>query len=294
MADVKWIKITTDIFDDEKILMIESLPSSDSIIVIWFKLLTFAGKQNNDGVFMMSNRIAYTDEMLASIFRREIGTVRLALKTFEQFGMIEIVDNVITIPNWNKHQTLDAYEKKKARDRLYQQERRAVQKALISGNVKKSSDKSSDVAFSDKEKEEEIEKDKEKIDLSINLPTEEKPMDRLIDSATISDIKERISYTGLTDRFDTDLLDTVVSCIADLYTATTAQEFNGRTYSAEFVQSRSLEINSMHIEYVLECFEDQREKVRNIRKYLKTAIFNSPDTIGAFYTNKVRADGVVW
>ena len=38
-SDVKWIKITTDIFDDEKILLIESLPEADSIIVIWFKLL---------------------------------------------------------------------------------------------------------------------------------------------------------------------------------------------------------------------------------------------------------------
>lgn len=162
MADVKWIKITTDIFDDEKVLMIESMPSADSIIVIWFKLLTFAGKQNNDGVFLMSNRIAYTDEMLASIFRRDVNTIRLALKAFEQFGMIEIIDNVITIPNWNKHQTLDAYEKKKERDRLYQAERRASQRAL----VQKSSDKSSDVkaiASSDVViSEEEIEEDKER------------------------------------------------------------------------------------------------------------------------------------
>ena len=46
MADIKWIKITTDIFDDEKILLIESLPEADSIIVIWFKLLCLAGKMN--------------------------------------------------------------------------------------------------------------------------------------------------------------------------------------------------------------------------------------------------------
>ena len=134
MADVKWIKITTDIFDDEKILMIESMPSADSIIVIWLKLLTFAGKQNNDGVFLMSNRIAYTDEMLACIFRRDINLVRLALNTFKQFGMIEIIEKVITIPNWNKHQSLDAYEKKKERDRLYQAERRAKQRLLVGGN----------------------------------------------------------------------------------------------------------------------------------------------------------------
>ena len=45
MAEVKWIKIVTDIFDDEKILLIETLPEADSIIVIWLKLLCLAGKQ---------------------------------------------------------------------------------------------------------------------------------------------------------------------------------------------------------------------------------------------------------
>lgn len=102
MADIKWIKITTDIFDDEKILLIESLPEADSIIVIWFKLLCLAGKMNNSGVFLLSDKIAYTDKMLATIFRRKESTVQLALKTFEQFGMIEILDGVITIPNWGK------------------------------------------------------------------------------------------------------------------------------------------------------------------------------------------------
>lgn len=133
MADVKWIKITTDIFDDEKILLIEGLPSSDEIIVIWFKLLILAGKQNNNGVFLMNERIPYTDEMLATIFRRDINIVRLALKTFEQFGMLKLVNNVITIPNWNKHQQLDSYEKKKQQDRERQKARRAEQKVLALG-----------------------------------------------------------------------------------------------------------------------------------------------------------------
>jgi len=100
MADVKWIEITTDIFDDEKILLIESLPDAYSIIVVWFKLLCLAGKQNNSGVFMMNNQIAYTDKMLATIFRMKETTVQLALQTFQQFGMVEIIDGVITIPNW--------------------------------------------------------------------------------------------------------------------------------------------------------------------------------------------------
>lgn len=131
MSEVKWIKLCADIFNDEKILVIESLPDADSIIVIWFKLLCLAGKQNNGGVFMMTDKIAYTDEMLASIFRRNINKVRLALETFKNFGMIEIIDNVITIPNWSKHQTLDALEKKREYDRNYQAKKRIEQKKLI-------------------------------------------------------------------------------------------------------------------------------------------------------------------
>ncbi len=159
MADVKWIKITTDVFDDEKILLIESLPDADAIIVIWFKLLCLAGKQNNSGVFIMGNKFPYTDTMLATIFRRKESTVQLALKTFEQFGMIELIDGVITIPNWDKHQSLDAYAKKKERDRLYQQERRNKQKILA---LKKSSDESSDIAVSEEDIEEDKKENKKK------------------------------------------------------------------------------------------------------------------------------------
>jgi predicted phage replisome organizer len=156
--DVKWIKITTDIFDDEKILLIEGLPDSYAIITVWFKLLCLAGKQNNNGVFMMG-RIPYTNAMLATIFRMKESTVSMALDVFANFEMVEIVEGVITIPNWKKHQSLDAYEKKKERDRLYQAERRAAQRALI----QKSSDTSSDIASLEEEKEED-----EEIDNSFN------------------------------------------------------------------------------------------------------------------------------
>lgn len=135
MTNVKWIKIATDIFDDEKILLIESLPSADEIIVIWFKLLCLAGKNNNDGIFMMNDRIAYTDEMLATIFRRNVNTVKLALKTFEDFGMIETLNGVISIPNWNKHQDLQKLKEHNEYMRNYMANRRAAQKALTTSKT---------------------------------------------------------------------------------------------------------------------------------------------------------------
>lgn len=159
LAEVKWIKITTDIFDDEKILLIESLPERDSLLVIWFKLLCMAGRQNNSGVFMLNDRIAYTDEMLATIFRRPLNTVRLALTTFESYGMIEIIDNVITIPKWEKHQNIDGMEKIKEQNRARVAKHRAKQKLLANSNVTSNVTVTQCNAI-DKDKEEDKEKDK--------------------------------------------------------------------------------------------------------------------------------------
>ena len=164
MADVKWIKITTDIFDDEKIILIESMPDAYAIITVWFKLLCLAGKQNSSGVFMLG-KIAYTDKMLATIFRMKETTVTMALQAFEQFGMIEIIDGVITIPNWGKHQTLDQLESKKAYMRNYMSEYRNKQKALTSGetNCKTNSKTNGEtnVSSADKEKDKDKEEEKE-------------------------------------------------------------------------------------------------------------------------------------
>ena len=131
MADVKWIKIVTDIFDDEKMLLIEQMPDGDAIIVIWFKLLCLAGKQNNRGVFTINDKIPFTDEMFATIFRKQLGTVRLALTTFERFGMVEVVNSTITIPNWGKHQNIEGMEKRKEYNKNWMKNFRDNQKLKL-------------------------------------------------------------------------------------------------------------------------------------------------------------------
>lgn len=164
LPDIKWIKIATNIFSDEKILLIEQLPDADTIIVIWFKLLCMAGRENNCGVFVMGGKIPYTDEMLATIFRRPIPTVRLALKTFEDFGMIEIIhdpagNEIFAIPNWEKHQNVDGLEKIREQTRKRVANHRKNQKLALGCNV------TSNVTVTQgnaTEKEEEKEKEKEK------------------------------------------------------------------------------------------------------------------------------------
>lgn len=89
MAEIKWIKLKTDMFNDDKIKLIQALPSGDAIIVIWIRMLILAGISNADGYLMVSENLPYTEEMLAIIFNKPLSVVRLALNTFEAYGMLE-------------------------------------------------------------------------------------------------------------------------------------------------------------------------------------------------------------
>lgn len=195
MAEVKWIKIVTDLFDDEKILLIESLPSADSIIVIWFKLLCLAGKNNNSGVFVMNDKIPYTEEMLSTIFRRDLNTVRLALTTFENFGMIEIMNNVITIPNWSKHQNLDQLEERKEYMKDYMKKYREKQKLLADGECKVNSKVNSKANVNPLEEEREEERDID-IEEDKNIKKEKKKseFDVIIQNYTDNEEFQRVIY----------------------------------------------------------------------------------------------------
>ncbi|WP_144459384.1 phage replisome organizer N-terminal domain-containing protein [Bacillus pumilus] len=125
MGEVKWVKLSTQMFDDEKIKLIEQMPESDTLLIIWVKLLAQAGKTNASGFIYLSENVPYTDEMLAHIFGRPLGIVRMALDTFRKFGMIEINEqNYISICNWEKHQNLDALEKIREQNRLRKQKQR--------------------------------------------------------------------------------------------------------------------------------------------------------------------------
>lgn len=119
--DVKWIKVSVNLFDDEKIRQIRSLPEGNSMCLIWLQLLLLAGKVNQDGMLVLNHtEIAYTDDMLATHFEMPMNTVLMALETFKRFGMIEIVDNIYHITNWQKYQQPEASE---ALDKIREQSR---------------------------------------------------------------------------------------------------------------------------------------------------------------------------
>lgn len=124
MAKISWIKLSVNIFDDEKIKLIRKMPEGNSIILIWIQLLCMAGKTNDNGAVYMGQNMYYTDEMLATICDQPLTTIRLALETFRRFEMIEYSEEgLITIENWEKHQNTEGMERVKTgnagRQRLY-------------------------------------------------------------------------------------------------------------------------------------------------------------------------------
>lgn len=173
MSEIKWIKITTDIFDDEKICLIDALPDPDAILVIWFKILTLAGKHNSNGLLMMTDKVHYTDEMLATIFRRPLNTVRMAIGVFEQFGMIEIIDGIISLPNWEKHQNVDGMEKIKEQTRNRVAKYRKKQKNLALGNVTCNVTVTDGNALEEDKNKNRLDKDKKRITTTTSSGSEE-------------------------------------------------------------------------------------------------------------------------
>lgn len=130
MADVKWIKIAVDMFDNRKIKQIGSMPEGDSLLLMWVQLLCLAGNVNDGGFIYLTKEIPYTNEMLATQFNKPISIVRLALKTFEQFGMIEIINNMIFLPSWEKYQNTDRLATIREKDRERKRRKREAEKLL--------------------------------------------------------------------------------------------------------------------------------------------------------------------
>lgn len=165
MADVKWIQIVTDIFDNRKIKQIERMPEGDAIIVVWFKILCLAGKCNKDGMIFFTDEIPYTEDMLATEFGMEqpqrLNVLRLALRTFEQFKMIEILEDVYCVSSWERYQNIEGLEKIREQNRLRQARYKENKKLLpdnvtnnVTGNAKVTHGNAIDI-------EEEIESDKD-------------------------------------------------------------------------------------------------------------------------------------
>jgi predicted phage replisome organizer len=130
VADVKWIKLTTDMFDNRKIKHLRKLPDGNSIVLIWVMLLTMAGRCNSGGMIFLTENIPYTPKMLADELGFEETTVQLALNALENFNMIVANHGYFTISGWEEYQNIEGMDKIRESKRLAQARWRAKQKTL--------------------------------------------------------------------------------------------------------------------------------------------------------------------
>lgn len=161
MAEIQWIKLKVDMFDNEKIKLIEAMPDADSILVIWIKLLTYAGKVNSSGYILLTENIPMNEEELATIFNRPLNTIRYALQIFERYGMVERDNDAIRIKNWGSHQNVEGMDKIKEQNRIRKQRQREKKKEELP-EIDKNKDShvtSRDGHATEGEREEELEED---------------------------------------------------------------------------------------------------------------------------------------
>ena len=96
--------------------------------------MCLAGETNDEGMIYFTPEIPFTDEMLADQFGIDINTIRLGLTTFQRFGMVEIVDNIICLSHWEKWQSVDGLAVIREQTRKRVAKHREKQK-LAAGNV---------------------------------------------------------------------------------------------------------------------------------------------------------------
>ena len=106
-------------------------------------------------------------------------------------------------------------------------------------------------------------------------------------------ILENIDYDVLASdpHVDRELLDEIVDLVQETVCSTRSRiRVAGNDYPTEVVRSKLLKLNSEHIRFVMDCLKQNTTRIRNIRQYLLTVLFNAPSTMSSYYTALVAHD----
>lgn len=184
MADVEWIKITTDMFDNRKIKYIRTLPEGNNIVLIWVMLLTMAGRCNSGGMIFLTENIPYSTKMLADELGFDENIVKVAIAALEKLNMVTTDSGFLCIPGWEEYQNAEGLEKIREQTRLRVQKHREKQKILTDCSVTSNATVTESNA-TDKEKE--LDKD---IDKKENIKRKN------FVPPTVEEVKEYVDSVG--------------------------------------------------------------------------------------------------
>ena len=108
--------------------------------------------------------------------------------------------------------------------------------------------------------------------------------DYFYDSLSIDLLKDSYPY-------DKKLIDEILDLLVDTCCSKRAYiRIASDDKPASIVKSQLMKLEFDHIQFVLDCFNENTTKVRNIRQYLLAALYNAPSTIDGYYTALVHHD----
>ena len=112
MADVGWVRLSTGLFDNPKIKILEMNENGDAFVSLWLRLLCLAGRANDNGMVYVTEGVAYTPDILAEMTGKDVEVITEALELFRKLNMIAVNDDgYIEILGWQKHQNIEGLAK---------------------------------------------------------------------------------------------------------------------------------------------------------------------------------------
>lgn len=183
-----WLKLKRDFFKRHDIQIIEDMPNGKDYILFYLKLL--CESVDHDGNLRFNEEIPYNEEMLSTITRTNIDTVRSAIKVFSQLQMMEILDNgTIYMKEVKKMLGSESY--------WAEQKRIQRQKRTLIGQSPTSPSKSIDKEIDkDIELDKELEKDR---DIDIIFKEMMNELKKKIPPLTYDTFFESLEHNGVKD-----------------------------------------------------------------------------------------------
>ena len=99
--------------------------------------------------------------------------------------------------------------------------------------------------------------------------------------------REQLEYDILERRYDPSLLGDLLANIVQMYCCRQDYQKVGRQLQSTAAVRRQLDrLTSQHVEYIIDCLQNNRTDVQNIRQYLRATILNAPTTCESYYAAK--------
>lgn len=298
-----WIKLKDTFMTSDEVDYMMSQPDGANYVVLYqmlcLKTINTGGRLSRQiGEIIIPYDI---DKIQRDCKWFSVDTIRVALELYKSFGLIYVdEDGVLVLAD---HKNLVGSETDYAEKKKRQRENKTP---ILPPFGDRTGDTTGDnvptdvpIDIRDKEIRDKIldikERDKEKDAASTSIypsiiDTHTSGEEILIDTIDAK-VKRNIDYDILRTEYIGGELENIVALIVDaIYSTAPTIRIGGNDIPTDSVRSRFYKLDCEHIRYVLDSMSKNSTKVRNIKAYLLTSLYNAPATISSYYTAEVNHD----